>query len=174
MISQDKKREIAAKISEMYDKSASFYLIDFSGLTAMEAVALRREFRKVNAEMFVAKNTLFNRVLTEKGVTNIPADKFTGPTGIAFAYGDPIAPAKVIRKSFDKDKKPVLKAAIIEGAFFDGAKIKEISELPTREELIAGILGALNAPASGIVGAVNAVMRDLASVIEEVAKKRAA
>ncbi|MBL8286314.1 MAG: hypothetical protein JNL15_15770, partial [Acinetobacter johnsonii] len=52
--------------------------------------------------------------------------------------------------------------------------LKKIADFPTREEIIAGILGSINAPVSGIVGAINSVMRDLASVIEEAAKKRAA
>ncbi len=57
---------------------------------------------------------------------------------------------------------------------FDGSQLKQVSELPTREDMIAGIVGSLHAPISGIVGSINAVMRDLASLIEEVAKNKAA
>ncbi|HRE59104.1 MAG TPA: 50S ribosomal protein L10, partial [Candidatus Kapabacteria bacterium] len=62
----------------------------------------------------------------------------------------------------------------IEKQLYDGSKLALVASLPTRPELIAGILGSLEAPISGIVGSINAVMRDLASVIEEAAKKRAA
>jgi ribosomal protein L10 len=57
---------------------------------------------------------------------------------------------------------------------FDGSQLKTVSELPTREDLIAGIVGSLHAPISGIVGGINAVMRDVAALVEEVAKKKAA
>jgi len=95
-----------------------------------------------------------------------------GSSAIVFAYDDPIAPAKVIRKYFEKDKRPELKIAIIEGQSFDGSQLKAVSELPTREDMIAGIVGSIHAPISGIVGAINAVMRDVASLVEEVAKKQ--
>ena len=89
-------------------------------------------------------------------------------------YADPIAPAKIIREFSEKNNKLQLKAAVIEGQVFDGSQLKQISELPTREDIVAAILGSLNSPISGIVGSINAVMRDVASLVEEVAKKKAA
>jgi large subunit ribosomal protein L10 len=58
--------------------------------------------------------------------------------------------------------------------YFDSTQLKQVSELPTREDLIAGMIGSIHAPITGIVGSINAVMRDVASLIEEVAKKKAA
>ena len=105
---------------------------------------------------------------------SIPEDKFFGQTGIIVGYSDPIAPAKIIKDVSEKSDKPKLKAAIVDGQLFDGAQLKQIAALPTKEDLIASILGSLNAPASGIVGAINAVLRDVAYLVEEVAKNKAA
>jgi large subunit ribosomal protein L10 len=69
---------------------------------------------------------------------------------------------------------PKLSFAVIEGELFEGSRLSELAAMPSRKDMIASIMGALNAPASGIVGAINAVMRDLASVIEEVAKSKEA
>lgn len=85
-----------------------------------------------------------------------------------------MAPAKIIKKYFDDKKKLALKACYIEDQFFDGAKLNDLASLPSKKEIIAGILGAINSPASGIVGAINAVMRDLVSVVDQIAKKQAA
>lgn len=151
----------------------SLYLVDAGGMTVAQSGEIRREFRKINAELKVAKNTLIRRALEEDGTFNVAPSILKGNTAIVFAYDDPIAPAKLIKKYFDKDKKPALKLAVIEGQSFDGSQLKTVAELPSREDMIAGIVGSLHAPISGIVGSINAVLRDVAYLIEEVAKKKA-
>jgi large subunit ribosomal protein L10 len=95
-------------------------------------------------------------------------------TGFAFASANPVAPAKIIKTYFDKNKKLSLKAAYIEGQYYDGKQLNLLATLPSKSEIVAGILGSINAPASGIVGVLNAVVRDLVSVIDEISKKQAA
>ena len=85
-----------------------------------------------------------------------------------------VAPAKIIKKYFDNNKKLALKACYIEDQFYDGTKLNDLASLPSKKEIIAGILSAINSPASGIAGAINAVMRDLVSVVDQIAKKQAA
>ncbi|MCU0424781.1 MAG: 50S ribosomal protein L10 [Candidatus Kapabacteria bacterium] len=172
MVTKEKKREIVAGLVRKLENTKSMYLVDAGGMTVAQSGELRREFRKVNAEMKLAKNTLIRLALKEDGKFTVSDAVLKGNTALVFAYDDPIAPAKVIRKYFEKDKKPALKLAIVEGQAFDGSQLKVVSELPTREDMIAAILGSLQAPVSGIVGAINAVMRDVASLVEEVAKKQ--
>lgn len=172
MVTKEKKREIVAGLVRKLENTKSVYLVDAGGMTVAQSGELRREFRKVNAEMKLAKNTLIRLALKEDGKFTVSDNALKGNTALVFAYDDPIAPAKVIRKYFEKDKKPALKLAIVEGQSFDGSQLKVVSELPTREDMIAAILGSLQAPISGVVGAINAVMRDVASLVEEVAKKQ--
>lgn len=174
MVTKQKKEEVLAELTRKLRDTKGLYLVDYTGMTAAESVALRREFRSIGAEMKIAKNTLVRRALKEVGGFDIPDDQIVGQTALAMGYKDAIAPAKIIKRVVDKDKKLALKAAVIEGQVFAGNQLDTISTLPSREDLIAGILGSLQAPASGIVGAINAVMRDVASLIEEVAKKKAA
>jgi large subunit ribosomal protein L10 len=173
MVTKEKKREIVANLTRKLEKTTSLYLVDAGGLTVAQSGEIRREFRKINAEFKVAKNTLIRRALQDNATFTVPDNSLKGSTAVVFAYDDPIAPAKIIRKYFDKDKKPSLKLAIIEGQTFDGSQLKAVSELPSREDMIASIVGSLHAPISGIVGSINAVMRDVASLVEEVAKKQA-
>jgi len=95
-------------------------------------------------------------------------------TSFAFASENPVAPAKIIKKYFDDDKKLSLKACYVEDEYFDGDQLKTLAALPSKDELIAGIMASLDSPSSGIAGSINAVMRDLVSVIDEVAKTKAA
>ena len=85
-----------------------------------------------------------------------------------------VAPAKIIKKYFDAKQKLALKACYIEDQYYDGSKFVELASLPSKNEIIAGILSSINAPASGIVGAINAVMRDLVSVVDQISKREAA
>ncbi len=101
-------------------------------------------------------------------------DRLAGPTGVAFAFEDPVAPAKIIQKFAEKHKKLSLKACVIEHQVYDGSRLDEIARIPTRLELIAAMLGSLEAPIAGIPGTVAAVLRELVSVIDEVGKKKAA
>jgi large subunit ribosomal protein L10 len=79
-----------------------------------------------------------------------------------------------LKKYFSKIEKPKFKVAVVDNQFYGSNKLNELASLLSKEELIAGILSSLDSPVSGIVGTLNAVIRDLSSVIEEVAKKKAA
>lgn len=174
MVTKQQKQEVVADLTAKLKDTKGLYLVDYTGMTAAESVALRREFKGIGAELKIAKNTLIRRALKEVGGFDIPEDQIVGQTAMALSYKDALAPSKIIKRIVDKDKKFALKAAVIEGQVFGGDQLATISTLPSREDLIAGILGSLQAPASGIVGSINALMRDIASLVEEVAKKKAA
>lgn len=175
MVTKEQKQAVVAKLVEQIQGASSLYFVDFTRMTVAEDQAFRAEIREKGATMSVAKNTLIARALTEAGEKfDMGVAKFKGQTAIIFGAADPVGPAKVIRKHFDKTERPSLKKAWIDGQVFEGSELKRVSELPTREDLIANIIGSIHAPASGIHGAISAVMRDVASLVEEVAKKQAA
>jgi len=173
-----KKQEIIDEIKELMNSSSALYLTDFSGMTVEEVDGLRSEFYKSKIKYKVVKNTLALRALKDSdkysGFIDSLKDSLIGPTGIVFAVEDPVAPAKILKKSLTKLDKPKYKAAVVDNQFYGSDKLNELASLLSKEELIAGILSSLDSPVSGIVGTLNAVVRDLSSVIEEVAKKKAA
>lgn len=177
-MNKEQKAESIREIKDLIESSEAIYLADFAGLTVEQVNELRKEFYKSGVKYKVVKNTLTVRALKETDKYSSHFDKLDeilhGPTGIVFAKENPIAPAKIIKKFVDKIEKPKLKAAIVENEIYDSKKLNTLASLPTKEEVISSILGSLNSPASGIVGSINAVMRDLFSVIEEAAKKKAA
>jgi large subunit ribosomal protein L10 len=169
------KPEVISEIKEMIDESTAIYLTDFSGISVEDINDIRNQFRKEGVKYKVFKNTLFKRALDKSEKYNKLSDHLVGMTGYVFASeNSPVAPAKIIKKYFDDNQKLALKACYIENQYYDGSKLSELASLPSKKEIIASILGSLNAPASGIVGAINAVMRDLVSVIDEISKKKAA
>jgi large subunit ribosomal protein L10 len=168
------KEAIVAEVAERAARATAMYFADFTGLTVEQATDLRREFRKAGIEYRVVKNTLAKKALEQVTGYDSVFDKLVGPTGIAFSYDDAVAPAKIIKKFSEKSGKLKLKAAVLEKQVFDGSQLDMLSKMPNRAELMAGVLGSIQAPISGIVGAIGALARDLVNVIDAIEKKKAA
>lgn len=172
-MNKNEKSEIIAEAKELIEKSTAVYVADYSGVNVADISELRNQFRKEGVTYKVFKNTLFKIALTESGKYSKLADNLEGMSGFAFAFENPVAPAKIIKKYFDANKKFSLKACYIETEYYSGNQLDQLANLPTKADLIAGILSSINAPASGIVGSINAVFRDLVSVIDQISKKAA-
>ena len=173
-MNKNEKSDIVSQVKEMIESSSALYLTDYNGISVADINELRNEFRKENVKYKVIKNTLFKRAIQESGKYEKLADHLVGMTGFAFSDENLVAPAKIIKKYFDSNKKLALKACYLEDQFFEGSQLNEIAALPSKNEIIASIMGSLESPASGIVGAINAVMRDLVSVIDQISQKEAA
>lgn len=172
MITLEQKKQIVEELKGYFEKASSAYLIDFESMSVAEANSFRAELRKGGFDYKVAKNTLLRRAIEGNENFPFPDTDFKGYSGMVFGYEDPVTPAKIIKKAFDDKERPKLKAAIIDGKYFDNTQLKTLASLPTKEDIMSAIVGSINAPASGIVGAISAVMRDLAYVIHEGVKSK--
>ncbi|MDH3269080.1 MAG: 50S ribosomal protein L10 [Ignavibacteria bacterium] len=173
-MNRNEKSEMISEIKELLESSSAVYLTDYHGINVEDISSLRNQFRNEGVQYKVYKNTLVKRALDEMGKYDKIADHLTGMVGFAFTTTNPIAPAKIINKYFGDKEKLSLKACYVEGEYFDGSQLKTLATLPTKNELIASIMGSLNSPVSGIVGTINAVMRDLVSVVEQISQREAA
>ncbi|MEZ4823082.1 MAG: 50S ribosomal protein L10 [Ignavibacteria bacterium] len=177
-MNKEQKAESVREIKELIESSEAMYFTDFAGLTVEEVNELRQDFYKSDLKYKVVKNTLTSRALKESEKYSSHLEKLDeilhGPTSIVFAYKNPVAPAKILKKFADKLDRPKLKLAIVENEVYDSKQLNTLASLPSKEEIISSILGSLDSPASGIVGSINATLRDLFSVIEEVGRKNAA
>jgi large subunit ribosomal protein L10 len=171
---RSEKEAIIAEVAEKAARAIAMYFADFSKLTVAEETDLRREFRKSGVEYNVVKNTLARKALQQLTGYDRVYDKLVGPTGIAFSYDDPSAPAKIIKKYSEKSGKFKLKAAVIEKQVYDATRLNELANMPSRKDMVAAILGSIQTPASGIVGAINAIAHDLVYVLDAIEKKKAA
>ena len=168
------KEEIVAEVSGLVSRARGMFFTDFTGLTVEQATELRREFRKSGVDYRVVKNTLIRKALESATGYDKVFDKLAGPTAVAFAYEHPVAPAKIIQKFSEKHSKLSLKVCVLEKQVYDGSKLVELAKLPTRKEMMASILGSVQAPLAGVPSVLSAVMRNLVSVIGEIEKKKAA
>jgi large subunit ribosomal protein L10 len=168
------KERIVAEVVGIVGRARGMFFTDFSGLTVEQATELRREFRKSGIDYKVVKNTLIQTALESVTGYDRVFDKLVGPTGVAFAFDDPVGPAKIIQKFAEKHKKLSLKVCVLEKEVYDGSKLGELAKLPTRKEIMASILGSVESPMAGVPNVLLAVLRDLVTVIDEIEKKKAA
>ena len=168
------KEEIVADVQEIAGRASGMFFTDFTGLTVEQITDLRREFRKAGVQYRVAKNTLIRKALEKLGGYDALSDRLVGPTGVAFAFDDPVAPARIIQKFAEKHNRLSLKICVIEHQVFDGGRLADLAKMPTRKDMMASIVGSIQAPLAGVPTVINAVMRDLVSVIGEIEKKKAA
>ncbi|MCB0730959.1 MAG: 50S ribosomal protein L10 [Ignavibacteriae bacterium] len=171
---KNQKVESVAQIKAMIENSTGIYLVDYQGVNVEDINQLRRGFLKENISYKVFKNTLLKRAFQEIGGYEKFEPLLVGMTGVAFSGENYVAPAKVIKKYFKEKNKFSLKGCYIESQFYGADQLDNLASMPTKEEVMASIIGSIAAPASGIVGAINAVMRDLVSVVDEISKKKAA
>jgi len=171
---RNEKTESISEIKELLEGSTAVYLTDYHGINVEDISDIRNQFRNEGVRYKVFKNTLVKRALDEVGKYDKIADHLVGMTGFAFTSSNPLAPAKIINKYFVDKEKLSLKACYVEGEYFEGSQLKALAALPTKDELIASIMGSLDSPVSGIVGAINAVMRDLVNVVDQVSQREAA
>ncbi|NBG89025.1 50S ribosomal protein L10 [Isachenkonia alkalipeptolytica] len=152
----EKKKVIVEEIKDKFNRSTSMLVVDYRGLDVAEATELRKQFREAGVDYSVYRNTLIRRAAKETGNEALVED-LNGPNAIAFGYDDPIAPAK-IAKNFAKDhEKLELKVGILEGEMYKGADLNKVASIPSREELIAKLLGSFKAPISNFAYMLKAV-----------------
>ena len=165
------KEQLVDELGQIFESSGVVVVAHYEGLTVAEMQDLRARARDVDASVRVAKNKLAKIALEGKPCASI-ADHLTGMTVLTFSE-DPVAAAKVAQGfAKDNDKLVILVGAMGETAL-DVAGVKAVSEMPSREELIASIAGCIGAPASNIAGAIGAPSSNIASIISTIEEKAA-
>ena len=166
------KKLVVEEIKEKIQNSKSVVFVKFEGLTVAQDTELRREFRKSNVEYKVLKNTLIRRAFNDLGITDFDED-LNGPTSVAFGT-DEVGAAKVIVEAAKKfDKKVTVKSAYVDGGKVDANGVKTLASMPSKEELVAKVLGSLQAPIANFVGVLSAMPRSLVIALNAIAEKKA-
>jgi len=144
------------EIKEKLEKAQAIILADYQGLNVEEDTELRKQLRESGVEYKVYKNTLTTLALKELGIEGLD-EYLNGPVSIAISYEDPTAPARILNNFAKDHKKLELKAGIVQGEVFDINRIKELASIPSKEVLLAKLLGSFKAPLSNLAYLLNAI-----------------
>ncbi len=157
------KKQVVADITKKFQDAQSVVVVSYNGLTVEQATALRAQCRASKVEYCVLKNTLVRRALDDLKITGLD-DLLNGPSAFAFGMEDAVSPAKIIKDFIDKSKSNAIevKAGLLGTEIMDAKKIEELASVPSREVLLARLLGSLQSGISGFV-----------RVLDDIAKKKA-
>jgi len=167
------KQSVVESIVADMQAASSAVVLDYRGITVAEFTALRNDCRKAGVTVRVLKNTLVVRACKDFGLEGLD-EALNGPTAIFFAKEDPSAAAKILREFAAKSKKTTVKAGFVGTAVLDAKGVAALADLPSRDVLVAKMLGTLNRPASGFVGVLSGVPRALVCALEAIRKQKEA
>jgi large subunit ribosomal protein L10 len=167
------KEQAIAEIRTVVEASDALWVVDYRGLSVQQSEALRVAVRGVGASMKVYKNTLVKRVLAELGLPTLD-ETLAGPSAFVFVEGDPVASAKVLKDFAKTNPALEMKGGILDGKELTVEQAKAVADLPSREELIAKLLGTIQNPLSGFVRVLNGPATGLAQAIRQIAEQKSA
>ena len=151
------KQARVAELEENLKGAASFVLVDYKGITVADDTTLRRDLREANVEYFVEKNTMLKRALNNLG-KNEYDEVLNGTTAIAISTDDQTAPARILGEYAEKSETFKLKAGCVDGEFYDEAKVLALSKIPSKDVLLAQLVGSLQGPIQKLAALLQAVV----------------
>ena len=170
---KQEKIDAVAEIKEDLAASSGYFLTDYRGLKVSEITDLRRKLRAAGVEYKVVKNTLFSLAAGEEA-TSVLSQYLEGPTAVAFVKADPVASAKALVDFAREHKTMSLKAGMVEGQFLNLEQVQALSKIPSKEVLIAQMLGSMQSPITGFVGTLQGLMSNLVYTLQAVTDQKAA
>ncbi|PIR03363.1 MAG: 50S ribosomal protein L10 [Candidatus Magasanikbacteria bacterium CG11_big_fil_rev_8_21_14_0_20_43_7] len=166
------KEEASQALADNLKKAKAVVFANFQGLTVAETEELRAKCRKNNIVITASKKTVLKHALKDVGF-NIDTKAFEGGVATACGTDDEVAPAQVIATFAKAHELVTIFGGILEGQFIDAAKVKELSLLPSKQELYAKLVGTLNAPISGFVNVLAGNLRNFVGVLNAIKEQKA-
>ncbi len=165
-MSKEKKAEIIDSIEEEFNKCTIGILTDYRGLGTTQLTAVRRKIQESGGDYKVVKNTLARFAATRTGKEDL-VDSLVGPIAIAFGYDDITTPAKALAAYMRESRLNIeIKGGFTGDTVLTTQQIASLSTLPTREQLIAKMLGGMNSPITGLVNCLSSPIRGLLGVLQ--------
>lgn len=170
--SHGEKAETVAAVHEKFRNAKMAIATEYRGLSVGKMTQLRREIREVSGEYQVIKNTLVRRALKDTAYGDLER-MLEGPNGWVFAYDDPVLISKTLVKFVDGNEKMTIKGAMFEGELMDPARVKVLSQMPSKPELQATLLALMQAPATYLLRLIQEPGSRVVRLLDAAAKGKA-
>jgi large subunit ribosomal protein L10 len=170
---RQQKKVILDELSQKVKDSKSIIFTKFEKLQVKENEDLRRRLKAEGGEYVVTKKTLLNLTLKDNAL-DVDLNILDGKVAAVFSYKDEVAPAKVVdnfRKELEEEKIFFL-GGILDGKFIPAEVVENLAKLPSKQEILAKIVGSLNAPVSGFVNVLSGNLRGLVTCLKAIGEKK--
>jgi len=171
-LDRNDKEEYVKDLREKLDRSGATFITEYTGIKSVEMTAFRQTMREADTGFKVVRNTLAKRALEGREEGEL-AQFLDRPVALVFSFGDVAQSAKTLVE-FAKDHKELKPlAAVMAGSMISAEDIKALATLPSREVLLAKLLGSLSSPATGLVAVLSGVQRKFLYTLNAIAETRA-
>lgn len=161
-----KKIQEVEELTETLSRSTVVIGAEYRGLTVKESTALRSQLRSQGVEMRVVKNTLFKRAADAIGKESM-VQLAEGPTALIIGFDDPITPIKtVVEYQRTARNAFAARSAYLDGVVYSGPRLNDLATLPTKDVMIAELVGALQSPVANLVGLIGATLQEFTGLID--------
>ena len=165
-ITKEQKNEILKDLIDKFSRSKAVVFADYRGLDVASVSELRGQLREGGAEAKVAKKTLMRLAAEDQKITDIPKEILDGPVAATFSYEDELAGLKILFKFSKENENLKLLGGVIDGKIIGKEEILQLAKLPGRDELLAKMIGSMNAPVSGFVGVLSNLVGGMVRVLD--------
>jgi large subunit ribosomal protein L10 len=172
-MARPEKVQAVADIKERIESAEAVFFTEYAGLDVKQQQQLRRNLRAADSEYRVVKMTLARRAADELGLDEVEELLF-GPTALAFAKGDPVTAAKALSDFTDDNAALLIKGALMSGDLLSAEAVVALAKVEPRETQLAKLAGDFQAPMANVAGVLSALLRDFASMFEQLEEAKPA
>lgn len=167
---QEKTAEVA-RLQDELSRASIAILAGYRGLTVAAVTDLRRKLKEKSSRLKVVKNRLA-KIAIKGTAYEVLAEKLVGPVALVTSDKDPVAPAKVLTDFAKDNDKLDLKMGVLQGSALKSKDIEALAKMPSKEELIAKLMGSMQAPMQNLVSVLSQIPRQVVNVLEAVRKQK--
>ncbi|MEX2145205.1 MAG: 50S ribosomal protein L10 [Candidatus Spechtbacterales bacterium] len=171
-ISREKKEEVVKELKDLFEKEKVVVFTDFKGMNVNSMSQLKNKIREGGGVFKIAKKTLIEKALEDNKPQGLEPLNMEGQIAVAFGFEDPVSTAKIIYQEQKETEKPVIIAGLMGKEFLDAEGVKKLALLPTREELLAKVVGSINAPLSGFVNVLHGNLKGLVYALNAIKEQK--
>ena len=168
---RDEKASKVSALNETFSKAKFAVVSDYRGLKVTEIEKLRRELKKNDAHIQVAKNTLLKLAVKDTDY-EVLSEYFTGTTSVTVSFEDAVGPAKILSDFAKEYQALVIRSAVLDGSVLSADDVIALSKLPSKPELQAKLLGTMNAVPTSLVQVLSGVPRSFLNVLQAISEQK--
>jgi large subunit ribosomal protein L10 len=166
-LTKTKKQEVVKEVGDKIDNQKAMVFIDFQGTDVKTLTNLRKSLRESGNELKVAKKSLVNVAFQEKNI-DVDMNSLEGELGLVFGYEDEISPSKTIY-NFSKENKTIkILGGYLDNLYYNAEDTVKLAQIPGREQLLANLVGTMNAPVSNFVGVLGGTIGQFVRVLSQI------
>jgi large subunit ribosomal protein L10 len=173
LLNISQKKELVERLHKMLSEAEVSILVNYKGIDVESITKLRAELRKENVSMEVVKNTILTRA-SEGTNSSVLKDYYSGPNAIVTSVADPVAPAKILVNFAKDNEKLEIRVGALNGKLLDAEAIKQLSKMPSRDELLGQLICTINQVPTSFVRVLNEVPRSFVSVLSAIKDQKEA